>query len=77
MHGGVAEVAHRVVEAAVLLDHVARPADEVGGLLDVAQRLEPVLADLDGDQRGVHHLALADDVGDAAEDGDAFLPRPG
>ena len=70
----VAEVAHRIVEAVVPLDHVARPADEVGRLLDVAERLEPVLADLDREHRGELHLAFADDVGDATQQRHALLP---
>ena len=37
MDGRVAEVAHGMVEALVLLDHVTRPADQVGRLLDVAE----------------------------------------
>ena len=72
VHGWVAEVAHGVIEAVVLLDHVARPADQVGRLLDVAECLEAVLANLDGKQRGEHHLPLADDVGHAAQDRDAL-----
>ena len=76
MDGLVAEVAHDVVEPVVALHHVARPADEIGRLLDVAERLEPVLADLHREQRAELHLALADHVGDPAQDRDAFLPRP-
>ena len=76
MDGGVAEVAHDVVEAVVALHHVARPADQVGRLLDVAEGLEPVLADLHRQQRAELHLPLADDVGRAPEESDSLLPRP-
>ena len=47
---------------------VAAPADQVGRLLDVAERLQPVLADLDGHQRGEFHLPLADEVRRATQD---------
>ena len=40
------EPAHRLLEPAVLAHLVAVVADEVGGLLDVAERLEAVLPDL-------------------------------
>ena len=49
--GGVAEVAHRVVVAAVVLRRLRVVADEVGRLLDLAERLEAVLADLDRHER--------------------------
>ena len=74
--GCVAEVAHRPIEAVVLLHHVAAPADQVGRLLDVAERLEPVLADLDRHERRELHLALADEVGGPSQQRHALLPRP-
>ncbi len=73
--GRIAEVAHGVVEAVVGLDLVAVVADQVGRLLDVAERLEPVLADLDRHQGRELHLALADQVRHAAHDRDALEPR--
>ncbi len=75
MDGLVAEVAHHVVEAVVALHHVARPADEIGRLLDVAERLEAVLADLHREQGAELHLPLADRVGDLAEERHPLLPR--
>ena len=45
--GRVAEVAHRVVVAVVVLHRLGVVADQVGRLLDLAERLDPVLADLD------------------------------
>jgi len=56
----------------VALHHVARPADEIGRLLDVAERLEPALADLQREQGAELHLAFADDVGDPAQIASAF-----
>jgi hypothetical protein len=73
--GGIAEVAHRVVEAVVGLDLVAVVADQVGRLLDVAERLEPILADLDRHQGPELHLALADQIRHAAHDRDPLQPR--
>ena len=35
-------------------------AEEVGGLFDVAERLEAILANLDGEECGVEELSLAD-----------------
>ena len=45
--GRVAEVVHRVVVAVVVLHRLGVVAEEVGRLLDLAERLDPVLADLD------------------------------
>ena len=59
------ERAHRLHEAVVALHLVAVVAQQVGRLLHVAQRLEPVLADLEGHERGVVELPLADQVGGA------------
>ena len=65
-----------MIEAIVPLDLVARPADQVGGLLDVAERLEAVLADLDREQRAELHLALGDEVRRPPQQRDPLLPRP-
>ena len=51
MDGRVPEVAHRVVVAVVVLHRLRVVAEEVGGLLDLAERLDPVLADLDRHDR--------------------------
>ena len=71
---GGAEAAHRDAEAVVLLHLVAVPADQLGGLLDVAERLEPALADLVGHQRREVEDPLLHDVGDVAQDPHALLP---
>ena len=60
--------AHRFHEAVVGLHLVGVVAQQVGGLLHVAERLQPVLADLEGHERGVLELPLADEVGGAADD---------
>ena len=59
----VAEVAHRVVVAVVVLHRLGVVAEQVGRLLDLAERLDPVLADLDGHDRGVVHEPVADELG--------------
>ena len=74
MDGLVAEVAHRVVVEAVVLGGLGVVADEVGGLLDLAERLDPVLADLDRHQRGVLHQPVADELRGAAQDREPILP---
>ncbi len=71
---GVAEVAHRVVVAVVVLHRLRVVAQEVGGLLDLAERLDPVLADLDRHVGGVRHQVVADVLGRATDDGDALAP---
>ena len=58
----------------MLLHLVAVPADQLGGLLHVAERLEPALADLVGHQRAEVVDAVLHDVGDVAQDADALLP---
>src|SRR5262249_32579834 len=62
------EPAHRRVEALVLLHLVAVPADHLGRLLDVAERLETVLADLVRHERGQVEQPLLHHVGDVPED---------
>ncbi len=62
-------------EAVGLLELVAVVAQQVGGLLDVAEGLEPVLADLERHERGVVELPLADEVGGAAQDGEPIRAR--
>ena len=52
----------------------AVPADQLGGLLHVAERLQPALADLVRHQRGQVEQAVLHDVGDVAQDLDALLP---
>ena len=71
----VAEVVHRVVVAVVVLDRLGVVADQVGRLLDLAERLEPVLADLERHVGAVAHLALGDELGGAAQDRQAVAPR--
>ena len=70
----VAEVVHRVVVEVVVLGRLGVVADQVGGLLDLAERLEPVLADLERHVRAVAHLALGDELRGAAQDLQALLP---
>ena len=53
---------------------VAVVADQVGRLLDVAEGLQPVLADLHAHQRGQLVRPLADQVGCAAQQRHALLP---
>ena len=69
-----AEPAHRHPEAVVLLHLVAVPADQLRGLLHVAERLEAVLADLVRHERGEVEDAVLHDVGDVAQDAHALLP---
>ena len=68
---------HRLVEAVVALHLVGVVAEEDRGLLDVAERLEAVLADLHAHQRGELVGAVADQVAGLAHDRDAVLPRGG
>ena len=61
----------------MVFDLLAVVADEIGGLLHVTERLEPVLADLQAHQRGELVRPLADQVGRRPEHGDPFRPgRP-
>ncbi len=69
------EAAHGHGEPVVRLHLVAVVADEVGRLLDVAERLEPVLADLHRHQRRELAAVLGDLVGGPLEDRDPLLPR--
>ena len=71
-HLAVAEAQHRHLEAAVLGHRVGVVADQVGGLLDLADRLEPRLAVLPGEGRTVDDGALGDQIGGAVEHLDAL-----
>jgi hypothetical protein len=69
-----------VGEAVVVLQLLAVVADQVGRLLDVAEGLQPVLADLHGHEGGQLVRALADEVGGPAQQGHPLRPgrgRPG
>ncbi len=70
----VAKVVQRVVVERVVLGRLGVVADEVGRLLDLAQRLEPRLADLDGHQARVLHLALGDQLRGPLHDLESLLP---
>ena len=70
----IPEVVHRVVVERVVLGRLRVVADEVGPLLDLAQGLEPRLADLDGHQARVLHLALGDQLRRALQDLQPLLP---
>ena len=72
---GRVQPAHRLLEPVVVGDLVAVVADQVGRLLDVAERLEPVLAHLDGEQGGDDVAPLGDQVGSGLEEADAVPPR--
>ena len=65
---------HRPDEAVVAFHLVAVPADQVGSLLDIAQRFQAVLADLQRHGRADIHQAVADQISRAPHDGDTFLP---
>ena len=69
------ERAKRLHEALGLLELLAVVPQQVRGLLHVAERLESVLADLEGHERRVVELALTDQLGGAAQDGEAVSPR--
>ena len=71
----VAEVAHRVVVAAVVLHRLGVVADEVRRFLDLAERLDAVLADLESHHRGLVHEPVADQLGGASQDREALRPR--
>ena len=58
----------------MLLDLVAVPPDQLRGLLDVAERLEAALADLERHQRGQIEEPVLHHVGHVAKDPDALLP---
>ena len=72
---GRVQPAHGLLEPVVVDELVRVVADEVGGLLDVAERLEPVLAHLDGQEGGDHVAPLGDQVGAGLEEADAVPPR--
>ncbi len=71
----VAEIAHLDVVAAVLLHRVAVVAQEVRRLLDLAERFDPVLADLEAHDRGLVHEPVADELGGTPDDLEPFAPR--
>ncbi len=66
--------AHGLDEAVMGLHLVGVVAQQVGRLLHVAEGLEPVLADLEGHERGVRELSLADEVRGAADDLEPLPP---
>ena len=70
----VPEVVHRVVVEGVPLGRRRVIPDEIRRLLDLAERLEPVLPDLDRHQPAVDHLSLADQLRRLAEDLESPLP---
>ncbi len=72
---GLAEAFHRHREPVVLAHGVGVVADQVGGLLDLADRLQPALAVLPSERRTVDDRPLGDQVGGAVEQLAALLPR--
>ena len=72
---GRVQPAHGLLEAVVVDELVGVVADQVGGLLDVAERLEPVLAHLDRQEGRDHVAPLGDQVGAGLEEADAVPPR--
>ena len=72
---GRVQPAHGQLEPVVVDQLVAVVADQVGGLLDVAERLEPVLAHLDRQEGRDHVAPLGDQVGAGLEEADAVPPR--
>ena len=75
--GRVTEVAHRVVVAVVVLHRLGVVAEQVGRFLDLAERLDPVLPDLDRHVGRVRHQVVADVLGRPADDREPFAPRDG
>ena len=71
--GSVAQVVHLVVVEVVLFADVRVVAEQVGGFLDLAEGLQPVLADLERHQGRVLHLSLGDDLRGATKQGQALL----
>ncbi len=71
------ERSHRADEAVVLLHGEGVLVDQVGAFFDLADCLGAVLATFDDQQRGEQELALADQFGRAAHEGDSLLPRSG
>src|SRR5690606_32304236 len=67
-------VRQRAPVAVVAFELVAVPAEEIGGLLHLPDRLHPILADLDRHRGGDRVDALLDPLGDAAQDGDPLRP---
>ena len=63
------------LERVVLDEPVAVVRDQVGALLDLADRLDPVLAHLERDDGAEEHDALADQVGGALQDPRALRVR--
>ncbi len=74
---GWGETPHGNDEAIMLLHLVAVVPDEIGGLLDVTERLETVLADLIGHHGGQDVAPLADQISGTTQDVDSFLPWGG
>ena len=66
---------HRGGEAVVLLHLVAVPPEQVGRLLHVAQRFQPVLPDLHGHERRELTSPFGDEVGGLANQRHPLLPR--
>ena len=75
MDSRIAEVVHRMVVAVVVLEGLRVVTEQIGCLLDLAERLEARLAHLDRHQAAVDHLALADQLGRLADDRQAIAPR--
>ena len=72
---GRVQALHRLLEPVVLGELVGVVADQVGGLLDVAERLEPALADLEREQRGDAVASLGDQVRAGLEEAHPLRPR--
>src|SRR4029079_19317145 len=72
--GGVPEIAHRVFVAVVVLHRLGVVADQVRRLLDLTERLDPVLADLVALCGGVLEETVADQLRGAPQDRQPLPP---
>ena len=69
------ERAHLLDESVVLLDLIAVVGHQIRAFFDIADALEPVLADLVAHQRGELVAVMANRVRDAADGREPVLPR--
>jgi hypothetical protein len=72
--GRVPQVIHGPLVQVLVERGLRVVAQQIGALLDLAQRLDAVLADFDGHQRAVEHLPFADEIRGPSKDLDAARP---